>query len=358
MVDSARFSIEYRRYLQPDATLAPEVPGAARDTARLSAIYRTMVLVRAFDAKAVALQRTGQLGTYASSLGQEAVGAAVGATMGGDDVLVPNYRDCAAQIARGVQPHEILLYWGGDERGSDYAGPREDFPVCIPVGTQNCHAVGIATAIQYRRQARAVVSTMGDGATSKGDFYESLNLAGAWKLPVVFVINNNQWAISVPRSAQTGCRTLAQKAIAGGIPGIQVDGNDALALAHTLDEALARARQGAGATLIEALTYRLCDHTTADDASRYRSDDEVGAHWKEDPIARLRKYLAAAGAWTKADEETLVSEAAQTVEGAVKHYLDTPPPPATAMFDHLYATLPAALAAQRDEAAAWEESNG
>lgn len=358
MVECAQFTIEYRQYLKPDGSLTGDAPDVARETERLPGVYRTMVLARSFDAKAIALQRTGQLGTYASSLGQEAIGASIGATMKADDVLIPNYRDCGAQIARGVTLRELLLYWGGDERGSDYAGPRQDFPVCIPVGTQNCHAVGVATAIQMRGQRRAVVGTMGDGATSKGDFYEAINLAGAWRLPVVFVINNNQWAISVPRSAQTGCTTLAQKAIAAGIPGIQVDGNDALALIHVLDEALQRARDGGGATLIEALTYRLGDHTTADDATRYRDDEEVARHWKEDPVARLRKYLSETGRWTKADEESLLGECARQVDEAVADYLATPVQSAGTMFDFLYETLPAALAGQRAEAASREQNDG
>jgi len=356
VADKRTFTIEMCRYLGPEGELAAGAPTV--DITRLKAIYQTMVLARAFDAKAVSLQRTGQLGTYASSLGQEAIGACIGVAMQKEDILVPNYRDSGAQLARGVTPTELLLYWGGDERGSDYAGPREDLPVCIPVGTQNCHAVGVATAIQLRREPRAVVCTLGDGATSKGDFYEAINLAGVWHLPVIFVINNNQWAISVPRSAQSGCETLAQKAIAAGMPGIQIDGNDAIALINTLDEGLAAARGGGGPLLIEALTYRLGDHTTADDASRYRDDDEVGKHWKEDPIARLRRYLSEKGHWTKEDEESLINACSERIDAAVKAYLETPPAPATAMFDFLYAALPAALSEQRADVAHWEQSDG
>ncbi len=348
----ARFEIGRRGYLDREGRLLGELPAglAAPDLHRR--LYRAMVLARAFDAKAVALQRTGQLGTYASSLGQEAIGAAVGTAMDASDVLAPNYRDVAAQLVRGVTLLELLLYWGGDERGSDFAGPREDLPVCIPVATQACHAVGVAAAMQLRRQPRAVVCTLGDGATSKGDFYEALNLAGAWGLPVVFVINNNQWAISVPRTAQSAVETLAQKAIAAGIPGEQVDGNDALAVYQAVHEGLERARGGGGASLIEALSYRMGDHTTADDAGRYRDDGEVAAHWKSDPIPRLRALMAEHDGWDKTREEQLHAECAEAIATAVDAYRSTPPPPASAMFEHLYAELPEALAEQRAELAA------
>ena len=175
-------------------------------------------------------------------------------------------------------------------------------------------------------------------------------------MPAVFVVNNNQWAISVPRTRQTAAETLAQKAIAAGMPGSQVDGNDVVAVRHVVGEAIERARAGAGPTLVEALTYRLSDHTTADDASRYRDDAEVSARWKEDPIARLRRYLSEAGRWTKAEEEALIADCTARAEASVEEYLATPPLPPAAMFDHLYATLPPALADQRAEVAGDESS--
>lgn len=358
MTTISTFQVNYTQFIDPAGQPVAEMPPECREPSVLLAIYRTMVLTRAFDAKAVALQRTGQLGTYASSLGQEAIGASVGAAMDEDDVLAPNYRDCGTQIARGVSLFELLLYWGGDERGSDFAGPRQDFPVCIPVGTQSCHAVGAAAAFKLRHEPHAAVCTLGDGATSKGDFYEALNLAGTWRLPVVFVVNNNQWAISVPRSAQTAAETLAQKAIAAGIPGEQVDGNDAVAVHHAVLNALERARDGHGACLIEAVSYRLCDHTTADDATRYRDDKEVGEQWAKDPIARLRKYLTHIGAWTKDDEERLISDCSTRIDAAVQQYLDTPPQPPESMFDFLYAALPEALVEQRGLAAEWGKRHG
>lgn len=346
---AASFTIPFTRHLAADGTVEGALPAFARDPAELIRLYRAMTLTRVFDEKAVALQRTGRLGTFASSLGQEAVGVGTAAAMRPEDVLVPSFREQAAQFWRGVTLTETLLYWGGDERGSDFAGPREDFPVAIPVGTQFPHAVGAALAFKLRGEKRAAVCIGGDGATSRGDFYEALNIAGVWALPCVFVINNNQWAISVPRARQSAAETLAQKAIAAGMPGEQVDGCDVIAVRDAVERALERARAGDGPTLIEALAYRLSDHTTADDARRYRSDEDVSAHWKEEPIARLRAWLVAQDAWSKADEQNLLSETADRVAKAVEAYLATPPQPAASIFDHLFAELPDDLARQRKE---------
>ena len=343
----ARFEIRYSQFLDPQGGVVAPLPEFARSPRNLVALYRWMVLMRAYDAKAIALQRTGQINTFASLLGHEAVNAGVASAMAKDDVFLMTYRENGVQLMRGVTLKEMFLYWGGDERGSDFAGPRGDFPICITIAAHATHAVGVAYAMKLRREKRAAVCALGDGATSKGDFYEAINAAGAWKLPVVFALTNNQWAISVPRARQSGAQTLAQKAIAAGIEGIQVDGNDVIAVRHAMDEALARARSGAGPTLIEALTYRLSDHTTADDATRYRSPDEVAEAWKRDPIVRLRTYLAASGAWDKAAEDALLKNCNERVQAAAQEYLDTPPPPLAQMFDHLYATLPAALQKQR-----------
>ena len=348
MNEAGSFEIAYTRFLDPEGRAVRDLPDFAQDPAELIALYRAMVLTRAFDAKAIALQRTGRLGTYGSSLGQEAVAVGVGAAMAPEDVLLPSFREQGAQILRGVTPVEILLYWGGDERGSDFAGPRQDFPVCVPVGTHAPHAAGVALALQLRGVARVAVCVLGDGATSKGEVYEAMNFAGVRRLPLVFVVNNNQWAISVPRAQQSAAETLAQKAIAAGFAGEQVDGNDVIAVREGVERALAKARAGGGPSLIEAVTYRLSDHTTADDASRYRDDAEVSAHWKQEPIARLRDYLVEAGHWSKDDEEALLEDCGEKVEAAAKEYLAIPPLAPTAMFDHLYAELPRALVEQRD----------
>ncbi len=356
MTRVADFHVNYTAFLDADGTLMRDqvLPTFSLDSAVLKPLYRQMVLTRTFDNKAVALQRTGRLGTYGSCLGQEAVGVGLGAALNPDDVLVPSFREQAAQIMHGSRMEDILLYWGGDERGSQMQSTpqSQDFPICVPVGTQAAHAVGVARAIQLRGEKRAVVCAMGDGATSKGDIYEAMNFAGAWKLPILFYIANNQWAISVPREEQTSCQTLAQKAIAGGFEGEQVDGNDLLAVHDRCKKSLNRIRNGEGPHLIEAITYRLNDHTTADDATRYREDKAVAAHWKRDPIVRLRNHLVNLECWTKQDEEKAIQDAARAVEDAVQNYMHMKPQPVESMFDHLYAELPEAYQHQRAHAIA------
>lgn len=346
----ARFAVHCTRYLDPDGRPLAELPDFARNARGLVPLYRAMALTRQFDQRAVALQRTGRLGTYPSSYGQEASEVAIGAAMAPDDVLLGTYRETGAMLVRGVEMREILLYWGGDERGMAYSGPqapRQDFPISVPIATHAPQAIGVAYAFKLRKEPRAAVCVLGDGASSKGDFYEALNAAGVWQLPVVFVIVNNQWAISVPRETQSRAATLAQKAIAAGIDGEQVDGNDAIAVYDRLSAALAKAKRGEGPHLLEALTYRLSDHTTADDARRYRSELEVERRRALDPLPRLKAFLERAGVWSEADEDKLRADHAARIDAAVDAYLATPPPAPSAMFEHLFATLPAALEAQR-----------
>lgn len=334
-------------FVDPAGHVQETLPKFANNADALLDLYRAMVLTRVFDEKAVALQRTGRLGTFASSLGQEAVGVGVAAAMQDEDVLLPSFREQAAQLWRGVSPLELLLYWGGDERGSNFAEQRLDFPVCIPVASHFPHAVGVALGFQLRGAPQVAVAVAGDGATSKGDFYEAINMAGVWKLPVVFVVSNNQWAISVARSAQTAAPTLAQKAVAAGIPGVRVDGNDVIAVRSVVESACDVARKGGGPTLIEAITYRLSDHTTADDARRYRSDTEVSDHWKFEPVARLKSYLNGLGLLAREQEHALQDECHRVINAAAEAYLATPPQSPCTMFDMLYARLPEALAGQR-----------
>lgn len=348
MAAVADFVIPSTQVLDPRGRLVGPLPEFARDPGELAALYRAMVLTRVFDTKAIALQRTGRLGTYPSSLGQEAVVVGAAAAMRRDDVLVPTYRNHGAQLWRGVTLKELFLYWGGDERGNDFAGPRRDFPNCVPVGTNAPHAVGAALAFRLRGEQCAAVCLFGDGATSKGDVAEALNMAGIWMVPAVFVVNNNAWAISVPRERQSAAATLAQKAVAAGIPGEQADGNDVIAVRLVTERALARARRGEGPSLIEAVTYRLSDHTTADDASRYRDDAEVSRHWQSEPVARLRSYLTGLGEWSKEKEEALLKECGRAVEEAAAAYLALPPQPAAAMFEHVYANPPADLVEQQE----------
>lgn len=344
---SSPLIVEHRRFTEDGGAQVNTLATFAAEPAELVRLYRALVLTRTFDAKAIALQRTGRLGTYASSLGQEAVSVGLAGAMRAEDVLVPSFREHGAQLWRGVTPLELLLYWGGDERGSAFAGPNQDFPISVPVGSHAPHAVGVALAFKLRHERRVAVCVFGDGATSKGDVAEALNIAGVWKLPVVFVINNNRWAISVPVSRQTAAHTLAQKAIAAGMSGEQVDGNDVVAVRDVVGRALDKARAGGGPSLIEALTYRLGDHTTADDASRYRDDAEVSPHWAEEPVARLRNHLVKLGVWRREDEERLLAELGAVIDRAVGQYLATPPQAPETIFDFTYAKPPQDLVEQR-----------
>ena len=343
----AHFDVSYSRCLAPDGKVVGSLPEFAGNVDYLKALYRALVRARSFDAKAVALQRTGRLGTYASAIGQEAVSVGVASAMRPDDVLLPSFREHGGQLWRGVTPLELFLYWGGDERGSAFAGPRQDFPISVPIGSQAPHAAGVALAFKLRREPSVAVCIFGDGASSKGDVAEALNIAGVWQLPVLFVVTNNQWAISVPRSRQTAAETLAQKAIAAGMPGEQVDGNDVIAVREVAGAAIERARRGKGPSLVEAVTYRLGDHTTSDDASRYREDAAVTLHWQEEPLLRLRRYLTDTGGWTKEDEQRLLRETAAEIDAAAADYLAMPPQKLESIFDYTYAEMPAELIAQR-----------
>ncbi len=323
------------------------------DYAAITRFYQDMVVTRTYDNKAVALQRTGKLGTYPSHLGAEAIGIAIGHALKADDVFIPYYRDMPAMWVRGIGMEKNLQYWGGDERGSDFCPPEthdkcRDLPFCVPIATQCTHAVGVAAALKIEGNHHAALVTCGDGATSKGDFLESINCAGAWNLPLVFVVNNNQWAISVPRSLQCAADFLSDKAIGAGIRGVTVDGNDAIAMYDAIKTALDRARKGKGPTLIEAISYRLSDHTTADDASRYREEDEVQQAWEFEPLIRLRKLLMSKGFWSEEQEIHWQAHSKQLVEKAVENYLKLTPQPPESAFDYLYESPPAELDPQRD----------
>ncbi|MFH1599347.1 MAG: pyruvate dehydrogenase (acetyl-transferring) E1 component subunit alpha [Pseudomonadota bacterium] len=351
----ATFEIEYLQYLGPDGRLVREdLPEFARDRRNLVELFKHMLMVRTFDTKSVALQRTGKLGTYASCLGHEAAHIGIGSAMQYDDVLAPSYREYGAQFMRGVKPRDVLMYWGGDERGNDFSGPPHDYPWCVPIATQCLHAAGAALAFKLRGEPRVAVTCVGDGGSSKTDTYAAINSAGAYTLPFVLCIINNGWAISVPRKAQTGAKTLAQKGIAGGLDCVQVDGNDIIAVRAAMDHALKRARNGHGGSVLELVTYRLSDHTTADDARRYRDDAEVKAAWEREPMSRLRTFLISEGVWSEAEEAEWKEECGKQVDIEVNAYLETKVQPVEAMFDYLYAELPADLEAQRADAIKWE----
>lgn len=355
MVTAAQFAVAFTQILNEQGKLNANPPAFASNPTALTTLYSMMVRIRAFDKKAIALQRTGKMGTYAPINGQEAISTAIGHAMRPEDVLVPYYRDYAAQVQRGVTMAELFAYWGGDERGSQFANNTQDLPICVPIASQCLHAAGVAFAFNHRKEPRVVVACLGEGGSSEGDFYEAMNVAGTWKLPVVFVVNNNQWAISVPLAKQTASQTIAQKAIAAGFKGIQIDGNDILACREVIGEAIEKARQGKGPTLIEALTYRLCDHTTADDANRYQPCEEVEKAQLKEPIARLKHYLEQQNLWDKTQEEQLIQQCNAEVQAAAKDYLNRPKQPISSAFDYHFAQLPDYLIEQR--AIAMEEAN-
>ncbi len=359
----AAFKVDYFQFLKPDGKLVEDqqVPALARDYDRLVELYKLMVLTRTFDKKAVALQRTGKLGTYASCLGHEAAHISIGAAMREEDCFAPMYREYGAQFYRGVKMSEVLMYWGGDERGNDFSGPKHDFAWCVPIATQCLHAAGAALAYKLRGEERVAVSVVGDGGSSKGDFLEAINAGSAWKLPLVLVIVNNQWAISVPRDKQNTAATLAQKGIAGGLPSIQVDGNDMIACLWAMEKAINAARAGKGAFVIEMMTYRLSDHTTADDARRYRPNEEVEEAWEKEPVKRLKAYLIDQGAWSEEREAELLEECSKWVQQAADEYIDqveNNPQGVTAMFDYMFAELPHDLEEQRAYAEQFPEDGG
>ncbi len=341
----ARFAVDFHQILNEKGTLCIPPPNHTRAT--LIELYRIMTLTRLFDKKAIALQRTGQMGTYAPINGQEAISTAIGHAMRVEDVLVPYYRDYAAQLQRGVQISEILAYWGGDERGSQFAHNQQDFPICVPIASQCLHACGVAFAFNYRQEKRVAVTCLGEGGTSEGDFYEAMNAAGTFNLPVVFVVNNNFWAISVPLSKQTRSQTIAQKAIAAGFNGIQVDGNDVLACREVISQAIEKARAGQGPTLIEALTYRLCDHTTADDATRYQPKADVDKARLKEPLARFCHFLQTHHDWQEKNEQDLVQACQTLIDQEVARYLNRSPQSLESMFDYHYALLADDLIEQR-----------
>jgi pyruvate dehydrogenase E1 component alpha subunit len=315
-----------------DEALMPEL--SPDDIKRLHA---QMVLARQFDDRMFKLQRQGRLGTFARVAGQE--GAQIGAAFAlrPTDWLVPAFRENGALLHRGIGMAQLLQFWGGDERGGKFPHDLRTLPIAIPVGTHMLHAVGIGWALKASGEDAAVLTIFGEGATSEGDFSEAMNMAGVFQSPVVFFCQNNQYAISLPFTRQTASPTVAQKALAFGMFGVQVDGNDVFAVYRAVSEALDRARTGHEPTLIEALTYRVTDHTTSDDARRYREDEEVALWRDRDPIERLARYMRAQGLVDEAGEAEVVADADRQVAEAVAEFEAIEPPGPEELFAHLYA---------------------
>ncbi|MDE1873578.1 MAG: pyruvate dehydrogenase (acetyl-transferring) E1 component subunit alpha [Candidatus Micrarchaeota archaeon] len=312
-------------------------------------MYKYMLYARALDAKMLSLQRQGRAATYAPLIGEEATQIGSAFAFRNQDVFVPNFRQHGVFLVRNFPLENFFIYWKGYEDGGKIPENFNGTAVAVPVATQMPHAAGIAFALKHMKKDAAVISYVGDGGTSEGDFYEALNFAGVWKAPLVAIIENNQWAISVPRSKQTAAQTLAQKAIAAGIKGVQVDGNDVIAVFKAVSEAIANAKNGP--TLIECVTYRMSMHTTADDPTKYRSDEEVAEWQKKDPVARVKAYLVKKGFWNDDLEKQTNDEQLKKIDEAVEKAEQFKPDPMS-MYDNVYSFMPETLKEERDAASA------
>src|SRR3989344_1795299 len=346
--DIAEFSVKWLQILdengKADEKLMPKLTEK-----QMLWLYEHMIFTRIFDEKAFKLQRQGRIGTYGQSLGQEAqVGTAL--ALQEQDWVFPCFREHGIFLARGMPMVQYLQTWAGDEIGAHIPEGVNMFTMAVPVATQIPHAVGFAWAKKLRKENAVAVVYFGDGATSRGDFHEGMNFAGTFKVPCVFVCQNNQWAISVPFSRQTAAKTVAQKAIAYGFDGIRVDGNDVFAVYSAVKDAVDKARSGGGPTLVECLTYRIGDHTTSDDAKKYRTEKEVDEWRKKDPIIRLEKYLTEKKILTDALKQEIAAKYEREVEEAVKKFELIEPPEPEEMFTNVYGVMPPELERQMKEA--------
>lgn len=310
--------------------------------------YKDMLFERVADEMAVSYQRQGRMYTFPPNHGQEAIHIAAGMNMQEEDWLVPAFRELGVMLARGVTMKEIFLYYNGNEQGSNFANAKKVLPIAISIGTQYQHAAGIGYAIKYQKKDEVVFPFIGDGGTSTGDFNEALNFAAVWDAPVVFTIQNNQYAISVPITKQTKAKNLALKAVAFGMKGIKVDGNDIFAMHVAYKEAAEHARSGKGPILIEALTYRRGAHTTSDDPTKYRTKEEEDKWALTDPLVRLKKYMDEKGIW-KEDEEKLIAEYKKEVDKQFLEAENFGPYPLNEVFDFMYTDMPEDLKRQKEE---------
>jgi pyruvate dehydrogenase E1 component alpha subunit len=337
--------IEYIQIIDENGNADPALFPKDLSDEKIVEMYKMMLFARALDAKAMSLQRQGRAVTYAPLLGEEATQIGSAMAMGEKDIFVPSFRQHGVFLARKVPLELMFIGWRGFEDGAKVPKSVNGTPVIVPVSTQVPHAAGIAFAQRYRNTGAAVVAYVGDGGTSEGDFYEALNFAGVWKLPFVLIIENNQWAISVPRSKQTAAGTLAQKAMAAGIGAVQVDGNDVVAVYQATKEAIAAKLP----FVIECVTYRMSLHTTADDPTKYRNDAEVEAWKPKDPISRIRAYLTRKGLWNEDKEAQAAEEQAKEIDLAVEKAEQFKPDPRS-IFEHIYSYMPDVLGEELDEA--------
>ena len=333
--------------VRPDGTVRDRLSVTLDE---MKSLYADMVEARVFDRKSTAMQRQGRLATYAPFEGQEAAQIGAAAALRADDWVAATYRD-AALMWRAGYPWELLIAGRtGDERGGKVPEKVNILPPSITVGGHMIHAVGLAWAEKLQGSDRISLTSFGDGATSEGDFHEAMNFAAVYSTPTVFLCQNNQFAISYPRSEQTRSASIAGKAEGYGMPGVEVDGNDVAAVLHVVGEAVAAAREGEGPTLIEAVTYRLGPHTTADDPGRYRDEAEVEEWRAKDPLKRVRILLEKSGTWTEAWQEELESRASSRIEEAVVIAEGLPKPTVDEMFDRMFETRTDPLREQAEEA--------
>jgi len=346
----AEYKVEHLQILDEqgnvDRKLEPDLPDD-----QLLRLYRGMVRARELDQRMLNLQRQGRIGTFGPCTGQEAPSTAAALAMHEDDWFVGAFRELGGRLMRGEPMTGTLFYYNGWEEGNVQPPEvgRRMLPIAVVVASQLLHAAGIGYACKLQGKGEAVVAFMGDGATSEGDFHEALNFASVWKAPVVFVSQNNQWAISVPREQQTASRTIAQKGIAYEMPSLQVDGNDALACYVAIKQALDRARAGEGPSFIEAVTYRLMMHTTADDPRKYRTEEQEKEWWQREPLLRFRRYLEGRELWDEAREEQLRTELKAEVDAAVREFEETRPWPLDRPFEHVFAEQHPSIARQHRE---------
>ncbi|GGA59558.1 pyruvate dehydrogenase E1 component subunit alpha [Pseudoclavibacter endophyticus] len=338
------------RFIEPNGELAPgDAHGgfALPPIADLVDMHRRMSVARRFDTQVTALTRQGRLATYPSALGQEAAEIAASRALLPGDWLFPTYRDTIALLDRGVNAESILSFFRGDWHMAFDPYEHAVAPQSTPLATQALHAVGFATAATRRGEDTVCLAMLGDGASSEGDAHEAFNFASVWNAPVVFLIQNNQYAISTPTRRQFAARTLADRAVGYGMPGHYVDGNDAAAMLAVLRDAVAHARAGGGPTLVEAYTYRIESHTNSDDPTRYREDDERRSWQERDPIARLEKFLEAREAF--GDEDRLrVQEESEHLAASTRDAMNaTPELDPLEIFDHVYSAERTSLLEQR-----------
>jgi len=335
---------EFYQIIDKEGALVSEDPNFSEDLLR--EMYWWMLYGRMADDKAIKLQRQGRLGTYAPGTGQEAAQVGSALAMGKEDWLFPSFRELPSYMIRGMPFENNLLYFMGDVRGNRVPEGSRSFPIFVPVSTQVPIAAGFAFTQKIKKNDSVVLCYLGDGGTSEGDFHEGMNFAGVFGAPVVYVVQNNQWAISVSRKRQTASRTIAQKGMAYGFPGIYVDGNDVLAVYKVTMEALERARKGEGPTFIEAFTYRRLMHTTADDPTRYRTEEEQKDWEDKDPLKRFRLYLEKKGIWTEEWEKDLVEKAKGLIKDSVEKAESLPELEPRDLFRYLYSEMTPALEEQ------------